>query len=97
MGGFDNKDIIDYNPEKNYVIVPKNGREYGKVRDILRYKADRYLEMLNSGNKMFTPSNLQEREEKFFPFASRATDMEGIAETMKDRGSFYPSIHLAYT
>lgn len=32
----------------------------------------------------------------FLPFASRGTDMEGIAEIMKERGSFYPSIHLAW-
>jgi beta-galactosidase len=32
----------------------------------------------------------------FLPFAARATDMEGIAETMRDHGSFYPSIHFAW-
>ena len=32
----------------------------------------------------------------FLPFAARATDMEGIAKAMKEKGSFYPSIHLAW-
>ena len=32
----------------------------------------------------------------FLPFAARATDMEGIAETMAPLGSFYPSIHPAW-
>ncbi|HYE05059.1 MAG TPA: beta-galactosidase trimerization domain-containing protein [Planctomycetota bacterium] len=32
----------------------------------------------------------------FLPFAARATDMEGIASAMRDHGSFYPSIHLAW-
>lgn len=96
---FDNKDIIDYNPEKNYVIVPKNGREYGKVRDILRYKADRYLENVKFWKQNVYPEQPTRAGGEmglFLPFASRATDMEGIAETMKDRGSFYPSIHLAW-
>jgi beta-galactosidase len=32
----------------------------------------------------------------FLPFAWRGVDMEGIAELMTPRGSFYPSIHLAW-
>ena len=32
----------------------------------------------------------------FLPFASRGTDMEGIAELMTEMGSFYPSLHLAW-
>lgn len=32
----------------------------------------------------------------FLPFAARATDMEGIAEAMREVGSFYPSIHFAW-
>ncbi|NQZ78407.1 MAG: beta-galactosidase, partial [Ekhidna sp.] len=96
---FDKSDIIDYNPEKAYVIVPKNGREYGKVRDILRYKADRYLENVEFFKQNVYPEQPTRAGGEmglFLPFASRATDMEGIAETMKDRGSFYPSIHLAW-
>jgi len=32
----------------------------------------------------------------FLPFASRGTDMEGIANEMAEGGSFYPSIHPAW-
>jgi beta-galactosidase len=32
----------------------------------------------------------------FLPFASRGTDMEGIARAMAEGGSFYPSIHLTW-
>ena len=32
----------------------------------------------------------------FLPFASRGTDMELLADAVKETGSFYPSIHLAW-
>jgi len=32
----------------------------------------------------------------FLPFASRGTDMEGIAAAMAEGGSFYPSMHLIW-
>lgn len=80
-------------------IIPSTGHEYGFVRDVLRFKADMYLNNVKS----FVVSNHPEQPVRaggemglFLPFASRATDMEGIAEVMKDRGSFYPSIHLAW-
>jgi beta-galactosidase len=41
---FEQDPIVNYFPDKEYVIIPKHGREYGKVRDILRFKADMYLE-----------------------------------------------------
>ncbi len=96
---FESSEVIEYNPDKAYVIVPKNGREYGKVRDILRYKADRYLENVEFWKQNIYPEQPTRAGGEmglFLPFSSRATDMEGIAETMKDRGSFYPSIHLAW-
>ncbi len=80
-------------------IIPSAGREYGQVKDILRYKADMNLEYI----RQTVISDFPEQPVRaggemglFLPFASRGTDMEGIAETMKDRGSFYPSIHLAW-
>lgn len=96
---FENDPLIKYDENDQYVIVPRSGREYGKVRDILRFKADMYLENV----KFFKQNRYPEQPTRaggemglFLPFASRATDMEGIAELMKDRGSFYPSIHLAW-
>jgi beta-galactosidase len=93
------ENIVSYYPDKEYVIVPRNGREYGKVRDILRFKADMYLENVKFFKQNVYPEQPQRAGGEmglFLPFASRATDMEGIAEVMKDRGSFYPSIHLAW-
>lgn len=80
-------------------IIPSAGREYGQVRDILRFKADMYLENIRNNvvsNHPEQPVRAGGEMGLFLPFASRATDMEGIAEIMKDRGSFYPSIHLAW-
>jgi len=96
---FDNDPLIEYNPDKEYVIIPKHGREYGKVRDILRFKADMYLENVKFFKQNVYPEQPQRAGGEmglFLPFASRATDMEGIAELMTDRGSFYPSIHLTW-
>jgi len=93
------ENIVRYYPDKEYVIVPKNGREYGKVRDILRFKADMYLENVKFFKQNVYPEQPQRAGGEmglFLPFASRATDMEGIAELMTERGSFYPSIHLAW-
>lgn len=96
---FENDPLVEYNEKGEYVIIPKSGREYGRVRDILRFKADMYLENV----KFYKQNRYPEQPTRaggemglFLPFASRATDMEGIAETMTERGSFYPSIHLAW-
>jgi len=80
-------------------IVPSVGREYGQVRDILRYKADMNIEFLR---QTVVPTHPEQPVRAggemglFLPFASRGTDMEGIADLMTERGSFYPSIHLAW-
>jgi len=96
---FENDLLIDFDPEKQYVIVPRHGREYGKVTDVLRFKADMYLENVKFYKQTRYPEQPQRAGGEmglFLPFASRATDMEGIAELMTERGSFYPSIHLAW-
>lgn len=80
-------------------IIPSEGREYGKVRDILRFKADMYIENIRNNvvsNHPEQPVRAGGEMGMFLPFASRGVDMEGIAEVMKERGSFYPSIHLAW-
>lgn len=80
-------------------IIPSAGREYGFVKDVLRFKADMSLNNIRN----FSVSTHPEQPVRaggemglFLPFASRATDMEGIADIMTERGSFYPSIHLAW-
>lgn len=95
---FDNDPLVKSIPGSDE-IIPSAGREYGQVRDILRFKADMNLEYI----RQTVVSDFPEQPVRaggemglFLPFASRGTDMEGIAETMKDRGSFYPSIHLAW-
>jgi len=80
-------------------IVPSGGNEYGRVRDILRFKADMNIEFLSQTIVASSPAQPVRAGGEmglFLPFASRGTDMEGIAEAMKDKGSFYPSIHLAW-
>jgi beta-galactosidase len=96
---FENDPLVEFDPEKEDEIVPGNGREYGKVKDILRFKADKYLENIKFYKQNIYPEQPQRAGGEmglFLPFASRATDMEGIAELMTERGSFYPSIHLTW-
>jgi beta-galactosidase len=95
---FENDPLVKSIPGSDE-IIPSTGREYGQVRDILRYKADMNIEYI----RQTVVSDFPEQPVRaggemglFLPFASRGTDMEGIAEVMKDRGSFYPSIHLAW-
>ncbi len=95
---FENDPLITVIPGTDE-IIPAAGREYGRVRDILRFKADMNIEYLrNNVVSDFPEQPVRAGGEMglFLPFASRGTDMEGIAELMKDRGSFYPSIHLAW-
>lgn len=95
---FDNDKLITVAPGTDE-IIPSEGREYGKVKDILRFKADMYLKNVRENIKSDFPEQPVRAGGEmglFLPFASRATDMEGIAEEMKNVGSFYPSIHLAW-
>lgn len=77
-------------------------REYGFVRDVLRFKADYSNERIRRRTVLARERDPEEPQRAggemglFLPFAWRGTDMEGIAEEMKDAGSFYPSIHLAW-
>jgi beta-galactosidase len=76
--------------------------EYRHLRDILRFKADQYLEMVRKNVDRALAVDPGEPQRAggemglFLPFAWRATDMEGIANEMTRVGSFYPSIHLAW-
>ncbi|MBL8228363.1 MAG: beta-galactosidase trimerization domain-containing protein [Bryobacterales bacterium] len=78
------------------------GREYGRVRDVLRYKADYHTRELEERFTQFhaeypdIPTRTGGEMGLFLPFAWRATKMEDLAETQKNVGSFYPSIHMAW-
>ncbi len=77
-------------------------REYRRIRDVLRFKADWYNEQLarrvrdQQAQDPHEPLRAGGEMGLFLPFASRSLDMEGIAELMAEGGSFYPSIHLAW-
>ena len=77
-------------------------REYRRVRDVLRFKADLYLRRVRARRQAAAERDPNEPVRAggemglFLPFAARATDMEGIADEMADGGSFYPSIHLGW-
>lgn len=95
---FDKDPLITINKEGKE-IIPSSGKEYGFVRDVLRFKADMYINNIKETKKLQFPEQPQRAGGEmglFLPFASRGTDMEGIADVMKDYGSFYPSIHLAW-
>lgn len=95
---FDNDSLVSIIPGSTE-IVPSAGREYGKVRDILRFKADVNINYIRNNVVPDIPGQPVRAGGEmglFLPFASRGTDMEGIAKIMTDRGSFYPSIHLAW-
>jgi beta-galactosidase len=78
------------------------GREYSRVRDILRYKADYHAEDLRQRFETFhqeyplIPTRTGGEMGLFLPFAYRATKMEALAQTQLNTGSFYPSIHMAW-
>lgn len=84
-------------------LIPRmSEREYRHVIDIIRFKSDLLLQDVRA---RITAAHAQDRNAPlraggemglFLPFASRATDMEGMAEIMREHGSFYPSIHLAW-
>lgn len=79
-----------------------NKREYRRVRDVLRFKADIKNRDVRATGEQGIARDPHEPHRSggemglFLPFASRGTDMQGIAEAMKDYGSFYPSIHLCW-
>ncbi len=78
------------------------GREYGRVRDVLRYKADFHTAEIRERFARFhqqhpnIPTRTGGEMGLFLPFAWRATKMEDLAETQRETGSFYPSIHMAW-
>lgn len=79
-----------------------NHREYRVRRDILRFKAEhgiRNIAQKVQAYKTFYPeAPFRGGGEMglFLPQAWFGVDFEGIAELMKDAGSFYPSIHFSW-
>lgn len=78
------------------------GREFGRIRDILRFKAEsrarnirEALEALHADNPL-VPARSGGEMGLFLPFAWRATNMERIADALREHGSFYPSIHFVW-
>jgi beta-galactosidase len=77
-------------------------KEYQHILDMLRFRADVSLERLRQRVARQQEADPHEPLRAggemglFLPFASRGTDMEGIALEMADGGSFYPSIHLTW-
>jgi len=84
------------------VVINGERREYRRIRDVFRFKADVYLDFVRAKTDADrrsdpnVPTRAGGEMGLFLPFASRGTDMEGIAEVMAERGSFYPSVHLAW-
>ena len=83
-------------------VINGGFREYRRSRDVLRFKADNYINWLRDrldaqlASDPNAPARAGGEMGLFLPFASRGTDMEGIAGLMDDRGSFYPSFHPAW-
>lgn len=79
-------------------------REYRHLRDILRFKADTFIQGPHVVGKTLKTHAFDPHEPVraggemgvFLPFASRGTDMEGIARAMAEGGSFYPSMHPSW-
>jgi beta-galactosidase len=77
--------------------------DYRNTRDRLRFRADMFI-------RDYIQSQVQRTQQAdrnipvrsggemgiFLPFASRGTDMEGIALAMREGGSFYPSMHQTW-
>lgn len=78
-------------------------REYRHLRDIMRFRADTFIAQHVRAHVARThaidphePVRAGGEMGLFLPFASRGTDMEGMAREMADGGSFYPSLHLTW-
>lgn len=95
---FDNNPL-NFPPHRPGEMFPAGVNEYGRIRDILRFKADMYVENIRKVTRPAFEGQPQRAGGEmglFLPFASRGTDMEGIADVMTNVGAFYPSIHLAW-
>jgi beta-galactosidase len=78
------------------------GREFGRIRDIYRYKAQSRVEVIEESmadtirQNPLVPTRTGGEMGLFLPFAARATHMGWIADRVATYGSFYPSIHFVW-
>ncbi len=85
---------------QNWKDTPR--REYNHVKDIYRFKVDHnYQRILGSAARFhnFDPSAPYRGGGElavFHPIAWYNVDMEGIARSLTDYGSFYPSMHFSW-
>lgn len=79
-----------------------NAREYRAKRDIFRFKADYSLSALRQKiddyRQAFPNAPFRAGGELglFLPQAWFCVDLEGIADAVRETGSFYPSIHFSW-
>ena len=75
------------------------GGGVGRVRDVLRFKAESHANSIRAASlasnraNPFGVTRAGGEQSLFLPLAWRATDMELIADTQQETGSFYPSVH----
>ena len=83
-------------------LINKERQEYRRIRDVLRFKTDLYLAGMEKKMRKALeqdpnmPLRAGGEMSLFLPMAMFSTDMEAIAELMKEGGSYYPSIHLSW-
>ncbi len=79
-----------------------NHREYRAKRDIFRFKADYSLNSLKEKIRAFksvfpsAPFRAGGELGLFLPQAWYCVDLEGIADLVREAGSFYPSVHFSW-
>lgn len=104
-GPFDSWEQLENNFSEKRISSrggPVSRKEYRHLRDILRFKGEHRAEGIEKWAKehdeVFPHEPVRAGGEMglFLPFSARGTYMEGIAEAMREYGSFYPSIHLAW-
>jgi beta-galactosidase len=77
-------------------------RDFNRFKDVIRFKSSVFLDQLRErvdrqlAHDPDEPVRAGGEMSVFFPLAGRGIDMEGIAEVMAERGSLYPSTHLAW-
>jgi beta-galactosidase len=77
-------------------------REYNHVKDIYRFKVSHNLNRIRENASIFqkfdrnVPYRGGGEMSLFHPFAWYSVDMEGVANTLTEFGSFYPSMHFSW-
>ena len=99
--------LMEYKKFSNWEDVARDwkkipGREYNHVKDIYRFKVDHNLQRIKEYATTFQQfdRNMPYRGggemSLFHPFAWFSVDMEGVANTLTNFGSFYPSMHFSW-